>query len=382
MALLALVAAGCGSDGAGSSADATSTSSGSLPPSPTVIDAGSSPPTGAPVDPGAVHEVGSYLVGRADLELVDGSRPTKAHGDQPELASRTLPTMVLYPAVDGAVRPVPEEGPTDGGADGPATTVQGRSSPDEVAVVEDAAAVGEPAPLIVFGHGSTRAGPDYLDTLAAWASAGYVVAAPNFPLSTTGAPGGTDYGGIAEQTGDVSFVIDEVLAASADPDDRLSGTVDPERIGLGGQSFGAITAIATGYNACCADERIDALTEFAGMWFDLGDGEAVAAAGADLPGLFVHGDGDGVVPIEGDAKAAELAAAAGAPVQFLELATSDHDAGFFGGPDGTALDRLVTAATLAWYDQHLKDDDAAADRLAATVDDAGGSLATLEPIGG
>ncbi len=310
---------------------------------------------------GEAHELGRFRVGRRDVTLVDDTRPTAAHGDQAELPSRTLPTMVLFPAGRAA---------GDGtGASGPAVSTSSDVRPQ-----------GGPAPLIVFGHGSTRAGEDYLATLAVWASAGYVVAAPNFPLSTTGAPGGTDYGGIAEQTADVSFVIDQILARSADPADPLAGAVDPERIGLGGQSFGAITAIATAYNACCADERIDAVTEFAGMWFDLGDGEAVAPSGADLPGLFFHSTGDGVVPIAGDRQAASVAAAAGAPVQFVTLGGSDHDAGFFHGI-ARSPDDLVTAATLAFYDQHLKDDPGAADRLAAVFDDIDPETAVIEPIG-
>lgn len=338
---LLLVAAACGGSSGGGASTAPSTTS-------------AAPASGDAPHPATPHPVGTFGVGRIDETFVDGSRTTKAHGDQAEQPDRTLPTMVLYPTA-----------PPDAA-----------SYRDVVAVEPGAPALGLPAPLIVFGHGSTRAGPDYLDTLASWASAGYVVAAPNFPLSTTDAPGGTDYGGIAEQTGDVSFVIDEVLAASADPDSPLAGTVDPDLVGLGGQSFGAITAIATGFNACCADDRIDAVTEFAGMWFDLGAGNEVAPGAADLPALFVHGEGDGVVPIAGDRTAASLAAAAGAPVQFLTLASSDHDAGYFGGLE-PGLDALVTRATLAFYDQHLKRDPQAAARLIALVDEAGPKLATL-----
>lgn len=342
---IALVGAGCGGS-----------SDGDAPTASTPTTHGSTSEA-ATDDPRAAHAIGTFGVGRADLDLIDPSRPTAAHGDQPELPERTLPTMVLYPTA-----PPDSEG-----------------YEDVVAVTPDAPPVGGPAPLIVFGHGSTRAGPDYLDTLVSWSSAGYVVVAPNFPLSTTGAPGGTDYGGIAEQTGDVSFVIDEVLARSADPDDPLAGTIDPERIGIGGQSFGAITAIATTYNACCADPRIDAMTEFAGMWFDLGEGDAVAPAAADVPGLFIHSAGDGVVPIAGDRQAAADAAGAGAPVQFVTLVGSDHDAGFFEGT-GRQPDDAVTRATLAFYDQHLKDDPDGASRVTAAIEDAGPDVASIEVI--
>jgi len=341
-AALLLGACAGSSDGAGSPASPSSTAAASAP---------------SPSEP---EEIGTFDVGRQELELVDDRRPTAAHGDQPELPQRTLPTLVLYPS---------------------APTGSSEGYRDALVLRPDAPTLGAPAPLIVFGHGSTRAGSDYLDTLASWASAGYVVVAPNFPLSTTGAPGGTDYGGVAEQTADVSFVIDEVLARSADPADPLGGTIDPERIGLGGQSFGAITAIATTYNACCADDRVDAVTEFAGMWFDLGAGEAVAADGADVPGLFFHSEDDGVVPFAGDRQAAELAAAAGAPVRFVTLAGGDHDAGFFEGT-GRSPDDAVTRAALAFYDQHLKDDPTGAERATAAIDAAGPDVATIEDVGG
>jgi predicted dienelactone hydrolase len=49
-----------------------------------------------------------------------------------------------------------------------------------------------PFPLIVFGHGFAVTPRPYSQLLRAWARAGYVVAAPVFPLENANAPGGPD----------------------------------------------------------------------------------------------------------------------------------------------------------------------------------------------
>lgn len=242
---------------ASTSTTAPTTASSTTAPAPGEPDGGAAP--GSLVDPAAI---GTHRVGRVDLVLIDDSRPTKAHGGAPERATRTLPTVVWYPAV---------------------------GDPGDGVDADLALAAGGEVPLIVFAHGSTRKGEHYAATLEAWASAGYVVAAPDFPLSTEGVPGGTDYGGAPEQAGDVSFVIDEMLAADDAATRPWSGRIDPARLGLGGQSFGAITTLTAAADPCCADDRLAAITEFAG--FGGGSGEGRTAP----PALFVHGDDDPTV---------------------------------------------------------------------------------------
>lgn len=293
----------------------------------------------SPADPGADPGggPGTFEVRRATVTLVDESRSTKAHGGQPELPSRTLTAQVWYPEPAG----VPKEASF---------------------------------PLIVFSHGSTRLAEHYSRTLGAWASAGYVVVGPDFPLSKEGTPGGTDYGGIAEQAGDVSFVIDQVLASARAADRPWAALVDPDRVGLGGQSLGAITTVAVAINPCCADDRIDAITEFAGAWADLGSSGPVAAGSAP-PALLVHGDADPTVSYE---KGTSLLQMYPGEARLLTLVGSGHDPGFFGGLD-EPLDELVTRATIDFYDQHLKDDPDAETRLDDLVAAAGPQVATLTP---
>lgn len=45
-------------------------------------------------------------------------------------------------------------------------------------------------PLIVFAHGCGESARDFAPMLEAWAAAGYVVAAPDFPVSSLRSPGG------------------------------------------------------------------------------------------------------------------------------------------------------------------------------------------------
>ena len=74
-----------------------------------------------------------------------------------------------------------------------------------------------PFPLIVFGHGFALLPGSYAKLLNAWTRAGFVVAAPVFPVENEHAPGGPDENDLSNQPGDMSFVISRLLASSANP---------------------------------------------------------------------------------------------------------------------------------------------------------------------
>ncbi len=116
---------------------------------------------------------------------------------------------------------------------------------------------GGPHPLVVFAHGFAVTPADYAPLLQAIASAGYVVAAPVFPLTNAHAPGGPDDADLVNQPRDVSFVISRLLALnrSSGP---LHGAVEPSRIAVAGQSDGGITALAVAYDARYRDRRVRA----------------------------------------------------------------------------------------------------------------------------
>ena len=147
-----------------------------------------------------------------------------------------------------------------------------------------------PWPLVVFGHGFASTPFVYRRLLRAWAAAGYVVAAPRFPLGNANAPGGPDEDDIVNQPGDMSFVISQLLAASASGAGPLSGLVDPARIAVAGQSDGAMTAFATAYERPWRDPRVRAAVILSGA--ELGRHVSVDSHAAPL--LAVQGTADGV----------------------------------------------------------------------------------------
>src|SRR5262249_25385521 len=110
----------------------------------------------------------------------------------------------------------------------------------------------------------------YGPLLQAWARAGYVVAAPVFPLENANTPGGPNESDLINQPADMRFVLSQMLAASAAPAGPLRGLVDPTRIAVSGQSDGGDTALALAYDSRLRDPRV---------------GAAIILSGAELPGL-------------------------------------------------------------------------------------------------
>lgn len=226
-----------------------------------------------------------------------------------------------------------------------------------------------PFPLIAFAHGFGGDPQRFSQLLGAWAAAGYVVAAPTFPLTSAGSPhfAPEAWAGVAQQPGDLSFVIDQVLA---DPD--LAAVVDPERIAAAGMSLGGGTTYGIGFDTCCRDDRLDAVTIISGIPFPLG-GELELSSG--LPTFVIHGDADATLPY---ARAAEVFAELTPPKFLLTLFGGSHS------PPSedweSPWDEVVESTTVDFWDAYLAGDGtvdpAALDRLAA--DATAGAVATLD----
>jgi dienelactone hydrolase len=129
-----------------------------------------------------------------------------------------------------------------------------------------------PFPLIVFAHGFDITPAPYARLLRAWVRAGFVVAAPIFPLTNPSAPGGPNESDLVNQPKDMSFVITRILAANRRSHGVLSGLINSHQIAVTGQSDGGSTALAMAYNKHYFDRRVDA---------------AMILSGARIPG--VHG---------------------------------------------------------------------------------------------
>lgn len=147
-----------------------------------------------------------------------------------------------------------------------------------------------PWPLVVFGHGFASTPAMYRRLLRAWARAGYLVAAPVFPLGNADAPGGPDENDIVNQPRDMSFVISQLLAASGSTSSPLRGLVDAKRIAVAGQSDGAMTAFATAYERPWRDPRVRAAVVLSGAIL----GRRVPVDPHAVPLLAVQGTADHV----------------------------------------------------------------------------------------
>ncbi len=101
-------------------------------------------------------------------------------------------------------------------------------------------------PLVVFAHGF-QVGPDpYVTLLTAWAAHGYVVAAPEFPLTDQAVAGANlDEADLVNQPADVRFVTDALVGAGS----PVAAHIDPGRVAVAGHSDGAETALAVSLNS-------------------------------------------------------------------------------------------------------------------------------------
>jgi len=276
---------------------------------------------------------------------VDRTRKTQANGTAAEKPERTLPTLVLYPA---------------------------RGKPGFETSTENAKAQPGPWPLVVFSHGVTGKGSDYATTLRVIVSAGYVVIAPNYPLSNRDAKEHPSITDVPEQTRDIAFLIDQLLSADKHAGSPLTGLIDPDRIGIAGHSLGAITSLGAGYNACCADRRISAVAEWAGIFFPLESGGKVAPVARNRPLLILHGNQDGTVPYRSGQEVYRLL---GPPKYFITLPGAGHIPPYLQGV-GVPQSKVVTLATIDFFDRYLKGDKAGITRLHKVVTDAGKANAT------
>ncbi len=167
------------------------------------------PPTTMPAPP--------YQVAASTITLVDPSRPTPARGSVPASSDRVLRTLIRKPV----------------GANGP-------------------------LPVVVFGHGFDVTPETYEPLLDAWAAAGYLVAAPDFPGSASDHPGAPTESDIPEQARDMSFVLDTLLSGG-------EGPIDTAHVAAAGHSDGGSTVVVLAEQPEYTDRRFDAYLVLAGQ---------------------------------------------------------------------------------------------------------------------
>jgi pimeloyl-ACP methyl ester carboxylesterase len=196
---------------------------------------------------------GPHHVTHQSISWVDSSRPTMANRDFPGRDSRELKGRIWFPA-------------------------------DKQ---------GAPYPLVVYSHGymsQHKEGEYLLDFLA---SHGFVAVSVDFPLSNGSSPGGAVVADITKQPGDVSFLIDQMLARAKQADDLLYGLVDADRIAAIGLSLGGLTTELVTFGPQLKDPRIRAAISMAGpsAFFT-----PEFFAGSTIPFMYIGGTADAIVP--------------------------------------------------------------------------------------
>lgn len=199
-------------------------------------------------------ETAGFPIGEKHVTYTDESRPIKASMGFAGSPTRRLDVLVWYPA-------------TKAGADAPI-------------------ARGGPWPLLLFSHGTYGHADGFMHIVRELVANGYVVAAPDYPLTSRNAwtrIKGPDISDVSQQVKDVRFLLDRMTA-----DPAVAPAIDKDRISIGGHSLGAVTSYFLSYGVQTRDPRVKAAVL-------VGAGDPVQAALSQDMGLF--GTGHAAVPL-------------------------------------------------------------------------------------
>jgi fermentation-respiration switch protein FrsA (DUF1100 family) len=215
-----------------------------------------------------------------------------------------------------------------------------------------------PRPLIMFSHGYHGAPRKFTQLFRAWAAAGYMVAAPRFPLtSDRGAPYDS-VSDIANQPADISFVLTQLLHGP------LRSRIDASRIGAAGLSLGGGTTYNLVEGPCCRDTRIRAAAVFDALHASIGG----PFERNKIPLLIAHIDNDASLPY---ATAKQAFAESASPKFLLTFHTGIHAEAYENTP--SPHDRTAMKTSIDYFDLTLLHDAAARARLMHDGDNPGES---------
>ncbi len=200
-------------------------------------------------------------------------------------------------------------------------------------------------PLVAFAPGYKQCSSAYRYLLRQWASAGYVVAAVDFPLTSchTIKPDEPD---LSNEPADVAFVIRRLIQLSGRSQSGLSGLIAGSKIAVAGHSDGGNLAAAIAGASCCKDIQIRAAVVLAGNEWPWGGDRWFA--GHTPPVLFVQGAAD---PINPPAYSVQLYQADKTGTRYyLDLFGANHFTPYQGHG---APEPIVARVTLAFLDRYV-----------------------------
>jgi hypothetical protein len=186
--------------------------------------------------------------------------------------------------------------------------------------------------------------------LQTWASAGYVVAAVNFPRTDCLAGKALNEQDVVNQPQDMSYVLSQLLSLSAQSGNVLSGLLNPSQIAAAGHSDGGDTVAALGANTCCTDTRLKAVAVLSGA--------AMSTITPTFPGtyfshgappmMFVQGSADKINPPS--ASLGLYKADRANARYYLDLIGADHMTPYAGT---NPTEQFVARVTLDFFDRHV-----------------------------
>lgn len=266
-------------------------------------------------------EAGPFGSGVSTLEFVDSTRSTPANGDAPELAERTLPITVWYPASD------------------PSSVGEAQATPAK-------APFGGHFPLIIAAHGLAGLSSNWTYMGEYLASHGYIVAALNFPASNAEAAGGPNALDVPNQVLDLQFLLE-----SLQQEVPFAELIDMTRVGLLGHSLGGLTVSLS--------EKLPAVDAVAMLSPAFCPGQELVAESEPLavPSLLVHGTTDAITVF--DRNAEPLFALSGEPKYLVAIDNGSH-LGFVDSAPAIEATLAPLAVDTAFCLQGLFDNDPSA----------------------
>jgi predicted dienelactone hydrolase len=124
----------------------------------------------------------------------------------------------------------------------PDATLRDTKRQRDVALTIDYPITAGPHPLIIFSHGYGTNGHSYVGLSTHWASNGYVVVKPTHASDNMIRLADLTPNDFRDRVADIRFVLDSLDALEQNYPE-LKGKIDHTKIGVGGHSLGALTAM-------------------------------------------------------------------------------------------------------------------------------------------